>query len=70
MVCGTLCILAPLGAIAYLYPLHAIQPGIHHNGPEFSNDLRLGVFVGILSLLAFAAGVALVTIGVRIESKA
>jgi hypothetical protein len=65
VVCGTLCVIAPLGAMVYLYPMHAMQPGIHHNGPEFSNDLRFGVFVGLPSLISFAVGIGLVVIGVQ-----
>jgi hypothetical protein len=63
---GIVCILASMGGALYLYHEHAAE---FFAGPDYKNSLQriivFGAFVGIPTLLGFAAGGAMLAIGIR-----
>ena len=65
VVCGTICLLASLGAIAYLYESHA-DKFILSNGTGNVDTGIFAMFAGLPSLAVFIAGAKLAAIGVEI----
>ena len=67
-ICGTVCILASLVAVTWLYHSHAALLEIHdpHGIPP---EVKFAVFVGLPSLVGFIIGFKLVKTGVDIGVK-
>jgi hypothetical protein len=63
-ICGTLCILASLGSMVYLYPLNSAElySSVNHHG---ASPLVFAGFVGLPSLASFVAGAVMLKIGIQ-----
>jgi hypothetical protein len=68
VVSGTICMLASLGAIAFLYHFHADRFA-SPNGAGSVDTITFVTFAGLPSLVVFIAGAVLVAMGVKIGRR-
>jgi hypothetical protein len=68
-VCGTLCILASLGGVLYLYLENAVLMGAGAISGSIPKEVSFFMFVVTPAAIVFATGLGMVIFGIRVALK-